>query len=149
MNAFKRVLTGELVADMGPLRIVFNPDVGKEEVRARPRCLYREKMDMPEDEIQQVVAASMFRLNRRVTCSTAALAVLKARGYRQVVDFLAASVQVEQVPWLMPDLEETFLVSVQRGIATLIVEAIVGLLAHVVGQGGTGFVHHCFTFWIF
>lgn len=67
--------TGEPTADIEPLRVLLKPDASRERVRVRLRCLFTEKMDWSEDQMQRLVACGIVSLYQHATYSSVALSV--------------------------------------------------------------------------
>lgn len=95
VEALTRALTGELSADVEPLRIELKWDASLGQVRAKTRQMVPKKMDWLKREMQYLQAAGMARLKRLATCATGPMAVPKGRSFRIVADYRVANAQVE------------------------------------------------------
>lgn len=97
MGVFRRT-------DAEPLRVVLNPDAAKEPARSKPRSLPTEVMDSLE-QMQLLVEADMIRPNRKSTHLSTVMAAPKQLENRMAAENRVANVQLELVPWPVPDLE--------------------------------------------
>lgn len=107
MDAFRRALSGETPEDgCGAVaNLTLKPNASMELVKARPCQVVPEEMEWLENQMQQLRAVGMVRLNKHATGASVAMAVPKEQGFWMVADYRAANVQVALEPWPMPDLE--------------------------------------------